>query len=353
MSYRIASFNIQKFTYPGSRDHNIPKRVAKLIIDNRIDILSIQEIFNKQAAQEIVRNLNYGLSKPWDFRWLPSGKDGEGYACIWNNKCVNLIEKKLDGRVLENPIIRRDYSFVRPPFYIRFTPSNKNLDYEIRIINTHIRFSKHTKIGNQDDSESENDSDKIVPEGMVALRRAEFDELIKMYNKIAIPEGGIDSQKVVYTILLGDYNLCLKSSGVGPFLNSLDKNRENISIQSNSYNYAKTIKTFQSKKTSFRTVPSDVKSLIESNQIVPEELERQIKLSHNYDHFTFDIDMFGEPTKEPVPINPIGTENPTWKQVYDYRKEYSDHLPIVFDFDINHHKVTQVIALGEYKNVQN
>lgn len=349
MTFRICSYNIQKFSSEKKRTENI----ANLIKNNQIDVIAIQEIFREQPLNSILNHLDT-TRVTWKGSFMESGKDGEGYAFIWNaNKLTLVTGKSLDGKEINNPqIIKNISGFVRPPFYIRFLPANTRTPFELRLLTTHIRFSKNNKA-----DETENDWDNPQDSGAIALRRAEFDQLIKVYENLRLTHKENCGAKYAYTILLGDYNLCLAES---PKLDERGKPLRSVIEKNDKCNSPMRIETVQNHRTTLRTVPEDVKAMIESGQPVPIEYEEMYggeKLAHDYDHFTFDTNQLGKPVytvdnvlgikTNPDVLNVMGSLTPKWEDVYNYRKNYSDHLPIVMDFDLKTKKATKVLIRKE------
>jgi len=163
LGYRIGSFNLYKFSLRS--DEHIKKNmqnIAKIIQKAELDVVAIQEIFNKKALDRLISEL--GGSKCWEGRWAsPNSRSvsaAEGYAFIWNNARLGLVRNRY-GKVFEPRILNQykvDKSFgqrhlIRNPYYIRLTLNELPGETfaEIRLINTHIMFSKDRK---------ENESDK-------------------------------------------------------------------------------------------------------------------------------------------------------------------------------------------------
>ena len=134
MSYRIASFNIQKFSRlsvkrdeSGSTKKDLDT-IGRIIRENNIDIIAIQEILHQNALKELLENISlqystecmgdnlrrgnietgsfnsnnlmndsYGYrTKHWEGRWAaPNSRYGgniaEGYAFIWNRDRISLV----------------------------------------------------------------------------------------------------------------------------------------------------------------------------------------------------------------------------------------------------------------------
>lgn len=117
MSYRIASFNIQKFSLKAAMNSGKKdlEKIAQIIRDNSIDILAIQEILHPEALQKLLEAID-GITtsimpantstrtnqvagfktKHWEGRWaapMPTYGHGsaEGYAFIWNTTRIQLV----------------------------------------------------------------------------------------------------------------------------------------------------------------------------------------------------------------------------------------------------------------------
>ena len=205
LSYRIASFNIRKFSknavaeINGKDSRTDVNTLAKIIRDGNFDIIAIQEILHPEALKALLEKVSsqyaenvslrggdkelsgvpaYGLNQAsygfrtrhWEGRWVKPKSAygdlaGEGYAFIWNRDRVRLTTN-YDGKVFEPRIaehihkltyrklpitgrkkIKMDY-LVRPPLIGRFVPVN-NRRMEIRLINTHITFGVPSKMKNE------------------------------------------------------------------------------------------------------------------------------------------------------------------------------------------------------------
>lgn len=345
--YKICTFNIQHFNTTNPKGHPIPRieTIAKMIDKNMFDVIAIQEIVRTEVIKKILEYLKYLPSNSickWEGYAELSGKSGEGGECygfIWNSKRLIPMEPAKIITVKKNKVLR-------PPLYIRFKPVDTKSDFEIRLLNIHIRFSnnKREEANNSlDDNEDLFEMEKELKNhdiGTVEARRAEFDALIDCYTDIMNPASTKNAYaKQAYTIILGDYNLCLDDS---PKLqsNTFKRNGTRDCVKLN--NGKITLKTTGIDKTTLRTVPKDIKEKLEQNQPVSIEDENRYpsKWSHNYDHFTYNINQLGDAEyKNGRSTHPdLGIE-PRWKQVYDYRRKYSDHIPLVYSFDISNKKV--------------
>ena len=346
--YKICTFNIQHFNTTTPKGHPIPriKTIAQMIDNNRFDVIAIQEVVRTEVITKVLEELKHLSSNTickWEGLAILSGKPGEGgeyYGFIWNSKRLEKVGKE---------DVKNTPRTLRPPLYIRFKPVDTKTDFEFRLLNIHIRFSNNKRFdseeyqktldGNEDSIEMEK---KILNQdlGTLEARRAEFDAVVNFYNKkMVCPTTETKYGKQIYAIILGDYNLCLDGS---PKLHSDTFQGKGTRDCIKLNNGKTTLKTTGIYKTTLRTVPKDIKEKIEQNQSISLEDEKRYpsKWSHNYDHFAYNTNQMGD-----VEYNngrsthpDLGIE-PRWKQVYDYRRKYSDHIPLVYSFDISKKKV--------------
>lgn len=304
MTYKIASFNLLDFNLKSTDEFKKNfEKITKIIINEKIDIIGIQEVLSEMAIKLLVKKLNNtklgGQDWKYECRFPPNRNVNkqEGYAFIWNDKKLNLLE--IENK--ENPRIINDYKIknepgqtmlVRNPCFIRFVP--KNRFFEIRLINTHIRFGK-------------SNLDSMVAAGENQMRLNEFNLLAStILPKCTDIRTG--QNMPAYTFLLGDYNINLNRPENGyPCL------REDV-LTVNDRGHNRTVKTVQDKKTSLKVVYEG------------EEIPKEI-YANNYDHFSFDVDKSGHVIKggadriEAVTIYEDG-------DLVKYRKEISDHVPV-------------------------
>lgn len=297
MSYKIGSFNCLNFGLGATKD---VVKFAQIIKDEQFDIIALQEIKGNMALQ--TRILSHLPSC-----WTGMADDGfvNDYAFIWNKNRVKLSEYQKDGITrIYKPHIYKQYridrsrgqmDLVREPYYARFIPAGGAAPFiEIRIINCHIRYSKGSSNSSADDQSL----------GAIAMRKNEFDVLSStLYPKIANKRYG--NNRPSYTILLGDYNLNMKSSNASsPYL------LESIEIQEERMQ----IITTQDKLSTLRNPKGD-------NQ--PQGF------ANNYDHFTYDQHRFSDIS---VQCSTIDTVTQYYEGDFErHRKEISDHIPIAMD----------------------
>ena len=143
MSYFIGSFNCLNFGGISSKD---VCTFADIVVNEKFDIVALQEIKHPLALQSILNK-------------LPSYWNGFAdtecydYAFIWNSRRFELANAYEAGKDrIYLPRIYKQYKIdrksgqtdlVREPYFSRFFPVGGAAPYiEIRLINTHIRFSK-------------------------------------------------------------------------------------------------------------------------------------------------------------------------------------------------------------------
>ena len=313
-SYRIASFNLCKFSTNTNKDLDM---VAQIIIDNQVDILAVQEIFSEQAG----KNLLLKLGPRWDGRWdTPNSRSSsaaEGYAFFWNTDRIGLSKRK-NGTEFE-PVIHNQYphkdggSLIRNPYYGRFVLKANEMT-EIRLINTHIMFSQSRGV-----NESEDHDSSIEHMGDVSLRKREFEILAskilpklddKAYDYQWNEVDGICRRP--YTILLGDYNLNLRESG------ARDAFIEQPLIIIKEANSEKHIVTIQTDLTTLKA------KTLENPQIDG--------YRNNFDHFTYD-------SNRPMRVKSWAVDAPNDSRYYSgnyeqYKENVSDHLMIILEMEL-------------------
>jgi len=334
MSYRIGSFNVKNLSF-GENGRDLD-RIAKLITENKFDIVALQEVLSegkiltgaklsdiRGQAKAYDMSLKRRLGNNWASTWrdpeskaiyspyLGNDKRGEGYAFLWKTDKFEL-PKKGDGSLI-TPYIERNYKtreenmirLIRDPCVGRFKVIGRPI--EIRLITTHIVYGK---------PKSENlDADLDV--GAIAMRKNEFNILAGQIYK-RVNDNHRDNSSVAYTILLGDYNLNLKESGVGKAL------IPEISI-------------FDSRGRLTNSLETDYLKIYTLQNELSTLSSKDASYASNYDHFSVD-----EHTRSQVRATKVidavhkGHPNATddEKTKFDtYRSTVSDHVPIVIEID--------------------
>ena len=152
-----------------------------------------------------------------------------------------------------------------------------------------------------------NSTNQLLDIGAVVMRKREFDILTQaLYNSISDKRYG--NNRPAYTIILGDYNLNLRTSGAaGAFLNEI------VTVQDRGQ--IKRLITVQDKLTTLKT-----------NKAGNQEDFSFSYWANNYDHFTYDMDRFSSVSAVSSRIN---TVKDYCNKGYElHRKTVSDHVPI-------------------------
>ncbi len=310
-SYRLGSFNLYKFSANTHKDLEIVKRI---IVDNAIDILSIQEIFSENALNNLLMYLGSHWAGKWDTPNSRSASAAEGYAFVWNKDRIGLSRRKT-GTCFQ-PVIHNQYShkdggsLIRNPYYGRFEIIN-NSGIELRIINTHIMFSLNREENDSDDHDS-----SVQRPGAVSMRKKEFSTLTsKILPKLDNKDYDIQWDEVddlgrrPYTVLMGDYNLNLRESG------AKDTFIDEPLIVIKDAKSEKKIVTVQTDLTTLKAKPKDG-GVIDGYR-------------NNFDHFTYDSNR---PIKTRCWAVDIPNDPSYFAGDYEqYKKDVSDHLPIVME----------------------
>ena len=322
MNIKIGSFNCLNFGSASARKGK-GKLIAKVIYDEGFDIIALQEIKGSSVVNDVLRNLNCGNHKGKWQGCADADNEVNDYAFIWNSERITLPKTKLaNGKIrVFHPHIYKQYgrdpelgriSLARAPFYGRFQTRFVGMpNIELRLINTHIRFSKGK------------DGKELAPMiGEIALRKFEFQALTKniyyrLSDKVYGKSEGESNPQTAYTILLGDYNLNLSESMAGsPYLGEL----ECIEIK---------CKSNEDKTKVIVTKQGALTTLKKPNE---ENDEDSVCFANNYDHFTFDNRRFNGTRKTITRINTI--DKYFKKDPQRHLKELSDHTPIKMTLSI-------------------
>ncbi|MDD6880889.1 MAG: hypothetical protein PUE18_04875 [Firmicutes bacterium] len=351
MSYRIASFNMYNFSLRS--DLVIKKNldtIARIIKDNNIDLVAMQEVLaagrpvmgiqsNKNAQNKLPyeKSLLYRLGKDWESYWgnpetrskyypyLGNDSRSEGYAFLWNSKKFELLKDENGDPIW--PKIYRNYHvpsgqlrLIRDPLYGRF--KIRGTKTELRLITTHIIYGK---------PKDENiKTEYTVDDGAISLRRNEFNILAgNIYSRISDYRKDINNTDP-YTIILGDYNLNLQSSDVkSATIPDVAYFNAKGQLDSGGALSVRKIYTCQSQKSSLG----------------------EKAYANNYDHFSFDDNVL-RLLKHRKEIYGIHFDEHVLKivdGVHDYaisedeleeekfarfKKEVSDHVPIILEIDL-------------------
>ena len=258
----------------------------------------------KNLYQEVKKNLNGKWRGEWESRWEQpiswSNKSAEGYAFLWkkNSRKIKLNDTRdNNGSVRKNPKILNGYSYnhsrsmIRPPYYASFFTLDSFA--EIRIINTHIIYGDTKTLS-------------------IEMRREEFKLMAEnIYTRLSQEIEG--HNRPIYTFIVGDYNLNLISSGAkGPYV---DEEYE-ISYKGKS----EILVTKQNQLTTLKRPKEG------------EYVEGVEGYSQNYDHCSYGRNRFQGIGVDVKRIDVI--EKYYGGDFAKYKKEVSDHVPIVVEFEM-------------------
>lgn len=312
MSYKIGSFNLLDFNL---KVNNVSKKnlekISEIIIKENFDILVIQELLAPFALKTLIDILN--KNRKINQRWASCYGDSKSRnehkneypAFIWNSKRIELLnlENKQNPMTIENYQIKNapgQTRFLRFPVMARFKPIKR--EFEIRLINVHIRSSKSNR-------------DADVEFGEKRMRMNEFETLAKYVLTKMTDQISPLSTKTAYTFLVGDYNINLWRVGydypcipIGDIVYAIERNGNQ-----------RPIKTIQDKKTSLKQ--------IDEEQEVPVDI-----YANNFDHFSFDINKTEHVvrgTSERIEV----VAKYYNKDLRKYRYEVSDHVPIFMEIN--------------------
>lgn len=333
MDIRIGSLNCLNFGRESKNKKDI-SLFAGIILQERMDVIALQEVKSAEVVNYILKQLNIRSRHTWK-GFFDKREAKQEYAFIWNSDRVDLPKTKLangETRVYY-PHIYRQYrkdpslgnlALIRPPLYGRFQTTIPNVPkIEIRLINTHIRFSK-----------GKDGEEQAPTTGELFLRKFEFQALTssiyyyvsdKVYGK---PEGE-SSPLTAYTILLGDYNMNLRRSGAS---SSFLDNLETVVIpcgRSESRN--KIIVTRQSELTTLKKQKDSDGENTEQDDEQRTEQKAQI-FANNYDHFSYDTNRFSGTRKRISRVNTV--EKYCNNDPQEHIKKVSDHTPIKMSLNI-------------------
>ena len=312
MSYYVGSFNLRDFNFSNTSTDGTQEKlkrnfekIAKIIIDEKFDVVALQEINAPLPLEYLTRILNthktpmreYAFRFGTDMLQLGGSKDPERYGFIWNSKRLRLVKPRRGS----NPGYYENagaLGLIRPPYYARFTARGMlgGSNFELRIVNTHIR-----------DASREED------------RIKEFDVLVKQILPRICDHQEISEDGEImpaYTFLMGDYNLAINKS-----------ERAIYKIET------VTTTNYTGKTRGYRTVQEQASTLrLPNNQASIEDC-----YANNYDHFTYEVDLDKKLVLTPQRIEALSkyysiSGEPADK-LMQYRAEISDHVPIKMTVD--------------------
>lgn len=304
MGYIIGSFNMLKMSFQSDKESAKDfKMIARIIRQEHFDVVALQEVMTPNVLYEKILP---ALGPKWTGKWLSplpfTTSSNEGYAFIWNTRRLRLVEAD------DNPTIYQrvgsgvgEGRLIRPPMIARFTPKGLigGCSFELRLINTHIIFGKPASL-----ERTLSDHD---------LRREELRILSETVYRLFSSKRYGDNMPA-YTILMGDYNLCI--SGPGP------KIAQEIPISSK-----RMLKTVQSEKTTIKSPDKDgAPNLPGFLQVLVDKIDEVDHYAHNYDHFSYEATL---DDKMSIAVSRVDALAKYYgNKLETYRREISDHVPI-------------------------
>lgn len=340
MSYKIGSFNMRNIgeNALGKEDERNLQLIAKIISEEKFDVVSLQEIisegkaFNHVLDEKIKRSILYELGSEWDFKWAEArneksfsvDKRGEGYAFLWNKNRLKLAEVVL-GNGNKRKFIPRMCSInkediIRKPYYARFTPSGTKEGgpwVEFRLLCVHTYYG----------------DDSIASR---TIRKKEIETLLTdVYPQISDRRyGEYGNGMPSYTILMGDYNAEILTTWkkqahieqqTKPSLYIKESVPYDI-IESTKWGETRKIKTVQDQFTTLKSLKVFEKEDFDGRGY-----------AHDYDHFSYEEKQFEGLYLKAKRIDAVKKYcNNDFEKYYN---QVSDHIPIMmevyFDIDVD------------------
>lgn len=303
MSYKIGSLNCLSF---GSGHGEKARAIARIIAEERFDIIALQEVKNTGALKLLLDALRF---YPGEWSGDCDAWGSADYAFVWNTKRVQLIKVKNgtgERTVYPHTVTAKGAGKVlaRAPYCARFEPAQPGMPkIEIRIINTHIRYGRQ-----------KSDS-ALLEQGLIALRKAEYTMLTQtiyptVAGKAILDHAYAGDCRPIYTIMLGDYNLNKRASAAkSPYL-------EDVYVTGQGER-SRVIVTEQAELTTLGQSANE-------GDISP--------LRNNFDHVTYDRRRFDGVGIQFGSVDAIGKYS--GNDADKYRKVISDHIPIFLSLEL-------------------
>lgn len=311
MSYVIGSFNLRDFSFSnkasGDDSEAIKrdfKKIAQIIIEEKMDVVALQEINSRLALQHLTDTLNQLKTSYREYAFVfgedmqTKGRDCERYGFIWNTKRLRLIKTRKNN----NPSYYNNAgaaNLIRRPYYARFTARGMlgGSNFELRLLNTHILWGASEK--------------GRIEEFNVLVRQI----LPRICDHQEISEDG--EMMPAYTFLMGDYNLELNKSERALY-------RIETITETNYTGKRRSFITTQEEATTLRK-PKDQKNIEDC-------------YANNFDHFTYETDLPQKlvliPQRVEVLSKYFSETNGSDKKLGEYRMKVSDHVPIKLIVDL-------------------
>ena len=316
MSYTIGSFNLCRLDF--SKGSKAFKQIAKIIKGEHFDVVAMQELIaSGENPNTLVNNqLMMALGNDWGIAVSSSDNPrfdnySEGYGFIWNKKRLDIADHS-------TPRIT-NMNLVRPPMCCCFIPSKGSGGpyFELRLINTHIAFG------------APNDE----PMSDLEYRRHEFETLTEeIYPNLSTPK---ETTRDTYTILMGDYNLCIIGSDkIRP-----ENEKINDGIVETPLSIRRDMRTMQHHRSTVKQPSDEIDDEKKANTLSDayKELKSATRLikgstdyySKDYDHFSMDVPTCDKIEATVTRVDALRKYYPlSTDPLKEYRKEVSDHVPI-------------------------
>ncbi|VGO15818.1 hypothetical protein PDESU_04405 [Pontiella desulfatans] len=361
-SYNLQNFSPPNEQDENCKNMRKAKHFIRIMEEEKFDILALQEVFKKDSVEYLVKELNKKMGNTYsgvhskdflDFKpkCMRGDKEYEEYAFIWNSRRIYLIPPQTEMDVVQNKktqelpqkyyreiyqklnspwegflqklaelideairkITKKDVanealiktlktwvSLKRPPLICGFRPT-ANLWWELRIINTHIRFG----------GRNEKTKTRVPKKIAIKLRIEEYKFLTGSIHTL-VNTLRFGDYRSVRTLIAGDYNLTEEDlAGVTP-----DSDRE---YMKNCENHR--VETVQNMKSTLKKI-----TYFDER---PRPTSDDEFYSENYDHFSFNQN-WASSLKNPGRIECFsGLE-----KFKEYHEECSDHVPIIAELSL-------------------
>jgi exonuclease III len=273
------------------------RKIARIIEDEKFDIVALQETIAEIAIKQIKRY----LPEYWKHDWnqesgrsdSPDDDDGQtqpknaakGFTFLWNSR--RFQECSRDNRAQFEPV--RGY-IVRRPFVGRFVPVNGPF-CEIRLINIHL----------------------CNPNNCKSVRLGEYASVIDLYKKI-YSDRKYGNNRAAYTLILGDYNIPLK------YCHECEKN------------HVSPVRTFLGGD----DYPDEKTTLIKSDtyQKAIDQGIQPFIFVNDFDHCSYNEKFFKERNIKIAVKRINSVELYSENDVIKHRKTISDHVPIKIELNL-------------------
>ena len=319
MGYKIGSFNLKNIgegALCGAHSRDIAK-IVEIIKAEGFDVVALQEVLSEGKAftvhpKSAEKSFLGMLGPKWKFKWanadagMNNDKRDEGYAFLWNTAKLDIVEtetpkgtRRFQPRMLK---MKTSKPLTRHPYYARFQPTD-GARIELRLICIHNYF------GNGESASKQQRQDEL----RVLLTEIYPQKAHEVYGN-NMPQ---------YTILLGDYNLCLKRDWKTPDRGPFIKTDQGDAIIIKEREKEHHIITVQDQLTSLKR-PKDGETFEKGDKIRG--------YAHDYDHFSYEIEQFEGTVIHAKRVDAVQDYyNNDFKT---YHEKVSDHSPIIMSLEL-------------------